>query len=220
MLRNKRTRHEQLSTLNAGLAELCGLAGDAMQRATGALLDGDLALTDQVIADHDHVIAMKARTEEDAFVLLALRAPVAGELRVVVSSIQTAADVERMSALATQVANIVRDRHPCPAVPNEVRTHFAQMGQLAVRLGHRAQQVIISGDPRTTAHIRHDDDAMDTLHRQLMMVLMRRRWYLSATAAVDITLLGHLYERFGDHAVAIGRRVVFQPRPAGMWAPA
>ena len=51
---------------------------------------------------------------------------------------------------------------------------------------------------------------MDDLHRHLFTVLMDRDWEHGVAAAVDVTLLGRYYERFADHAVLIGRRVVFQ----------
>jgi phosphate transport system protein len=82
--------HEQLEALTAQLGEMCGLAGAAMERATQALLQADLLLAEQVITDHEQIAAMSAKAEESAFVLLALQAPVAGDLRAIVSSIQIA----------------------------------------------------------------------------------------------------------------------------------
>jgi phosphate transport system protein len=202
--------HERLDALRAQLGEMCGLAGVAMEHATHALLQADLALAEQVIAEHDRITAMGARAEESAFVLLALQAPVAGDLRAVISSLKNVADVERMSALALHVAKITRRRHPMHAVPDEVNGYFAEMGQLAVELGNSAQEVVLSGDPRRAAELRHEDDAMDELHRHLFTVLMDREWKHSVAAAVDVTLLGRFYERFADHAVEVGRRVIFQ----------
>ena len=68
--------HEQLDALTHQLAEMCRMAGIAMERATQALLQADLALAEQVIGDHENIIAASARAEETAFVLLALQAPV------------------------------------------------------------------------------------------------------------------------------------------------
>ncbi len=67
--------HEQLDALTSQLGEMCGLAGVAMERATQALLQADLALAEQVITDHEQIAAMSVRAEENAFVLLALQAP-------------------------------------------------------------------------------------------------------------------------------------------------
>ncbi|MGB3353473.1 MAG: phosphate signaling complex protein PhoU [Mycobacterium sp.] len=202
--------HEQLDALSSQLGEMCGLAGLAMERATQALLQADLALAEQVITDHEKIAAMSVRAEENAFVLLALQAPVAGDLRSVVSSIQIVADVDRMGALALHVAKIARRRHPQHALPEEVNGYFAEMGRLAVELGQSAQEVLISRDPEKAARIREEDDAMDDLHRHLFSVLMDREWKHGVAAAVDITLLGRFYERFADHAVEVARRVIFQ----------
>ena len=201
--------HEQLSALTNQLGEMCGLAGVAMERATQALLQADLVLAEQVITDHEQIAAMSARAEESAFVLLALQAPVAGDLRAIVSSIQIVADVDRMGALALHVAKICRRRHPQHALPEEVNGYFAEMGRVAVELGNAAQEVLLTRDPEKAARLREEDDAMDDLHRHLFTVLMDRDWKHGVAAAVDVTLLGRFYERFADHAVEVGRRVIF-----------
>ncbi len=202
--------HEQLDALTNQLAEMCRMAGIAMERATQALLQADLALAEQVIGDHENIIAASARAEETAFVLLALQAPVAGDLRAIVGSIQIVADVERMGALALHVAKIARRRHPRHALPEEVNGYFAEMGRIAVDLGNSAREVLISRDPDQARLIREEDDAMDDLHRHLFSVMMDREWKHGVAAAVDVTLLGRFYERFADHAVEISRRVIFQ----------
>ena len=201
--------HEQLTALTDQLGEMCGLAGGAMERATQALLQADLALAEQVITDHEQIASMSTRAEEAAFVLLALQAPVAGDLRAIVSSIQIVADVDRMGALALHVAKIARRRHPQHALPEEVNGYFAEMGRVAVELGNSAQEVLVTRDPEKAARIREEDDAMDDLHRHLFTVLMDRDWRHGVAAAVDVTLLGRFYERFADHAVEVARRVIF-----------
>jgi phosphate transport system protein len=202
--------HEQLDQLTEQVSDMCGLAGVAMERATQALLQADLVLAEQVITDHEQIAAMGARAEESAFVLLALQAPVAGDLRAVVTAIQIAADVDRMGALALHVAKIARRRHPQHALPEEVNGYFAEMGRVAVELGKSAQDALLNRDPDKAAHINEEDDAMDDLHRHLFTVLMDRDWKHGVTAAVDVTLLSRFYERFADHAVEIARRVIFQ----------
>src|SRR5882757_6006122 len=201
--------HEQLDALTDQLGDMCGLAGAAMERATQALLQADLVLAEQVMTDHEQIAAMSAKAEESAFVLLALQAPVAGDLRAIVSSIQIVADVDRMGALALHVAKIARRRHPQHALPEEVNGYFAEMGRVAVDLGASAQEVLVTRDPDKAARIRDDDDAMDDLHRHLFSVLMDKEWKHGVTAAVDVTLLSRFYERFADHAVEVARRVIF-----------
>jgi phosphate transport system protein len=201
----------ELARLTEHLGEMCGLAGVAMEQATQALLQADLVLAEQVLSDHDKIAAMSTSAEENAFVLLApLRAPVASDLRAIVSALQMVVDIDRMGALALHVAEITRWRHPQHALPEEVNGYFAEMGSIAVKLGNNAQEVLLTRDPRKAARIRREDDAMDDLHRHLFTMLMDREWKHGIATAVDVTLLGRYYERFADHAVQLAHRVIFQ----------
>jgi phosphate transport system protein len=201
---------EQLASLATQLGQMCGLAAQAMEHATTALLQADLALAEQVITDHRQIVVMSARAEENAFLLLALQAPVAGDLRTIVTTFQIVTDVDRMGALALHVAKIARRRHPQHALPQEVRGYCAEMGRVAVELATSAQEVLLSRDPRKAACLREADDAMDTLHRRLFAAVSDHAWTHDVTAAVDATLLGRFYERFADHAVEVARGVIFQ----------
>lgn len=202
--------HEQLSELRKRLSQMCRLSGDTMARATGALLHADLAAAEQVISDYHKIAAMGTRAEESAITLLALQQPVAGELRSIISWIQVIADVDRMAALAVHVAKIVQRRYPKHVLPAEVEGYFAEMGRFAVELANSAQEVLLTGDPGKAARIREQDDGMDELHGQLFTELMDHEWHHGVPTAIDVALLGRFYERFADHAVDVGRRVVFQ----------
>jgi phosphate transport system protein len=204
------TFHEQLSALCSQLSDMCGLAADAMEHATHALLEADLSVAEQVIADHEHIQDMSKRAEGAALKLLALQQPVAGDLRTIVGAIHVGADIERMGALAVHVARIARLRHPECAVPDEVRDCFAEMGTRSVELARTAHEVMVSGDPDKAARLRDADDAVDAEHRHLFTMLIDHVWQDGVLSAVDVALLGRFYERFADHAVEIGRRVVFE----------
>ncbi|WP_127784171.1 phosphate signaling complex protein PhoU [Rhodococcus sp. X156] len=210
---------EQLSDLAGELAAMCGLAELAMQRATQALLEADLPLAEQVISDDDHIDELALACEEKAFALLALQAPVAGDLRTVVAAIHIVADIDRMGELALHVAKIARRRHPKRVLPDEVRGYFTEMGHVAVSLAASAREVLLTRDPDRAALLEDEDDAMDDLHKHLFSVIMDDAWPHGVAAAVDVTLLGRFYERFADHAVEVARQVIFlvtgkHPEPA------
>lgn len=202
--------HEQLDSLTETLSQMCGLAGVAMERATQALLQANLTIAETVIGDHERLVRMQTGAEEAAFVLLALQAPVATDLRTIVGSMQNVADAERMGGLALHVAKIARRRHPASTLPEQVNGYFTEMGRIAVDLGNSAKEVVLSRDPEQAAQISRDDVEMDQLHQQLFALLKDKEWAHGVAAAVDVALLGRFYERFADHAVEIGRRVVFQ----------
>ncbi len=200
---------EQLDDLAGALAGMCTQVAEAMEKATRALLEVDLQLAEEVISDDVRIDELRAAAEEKAFALLALQAPVATDLRIVVSAIHGAGDIERMGDLALHVAQAARRRHPHPVLPAEVAPYFAEMGRVGVRLALKAGDVIRTRDLARAAELESDDDAMDDLHRHMFTVLMDRNWSHGVGPAVDITLLARFYERYADHAVSVARRMLF-----------
>jgi phosphate transport system protein len=200
---------EQLSTLADALADMCLQVATAMERATRSLLEADLQLAEQVIAEDVRIDDLRTDAEEKAFGLLALQSPVATDLRVVIAAIHGAGDIERMGDLALHVAQAARRRHPQPVLPSEVAPYFAEMGRIAAALARKAADVIRTRDVAEAITLESDDDAMDDLHRHIFSVLMARNWTHGVGPAVDIALLGRFYERYADHAVTVARRVVY-----------
>jgi phosphate transport system protein len=200
---------EQLDELADGLADMCAQVADAMEKATRSLLEVDLQLAEQVITEDIRVDELRAAAEEKAFALLALQAPVATDLRIVVAAIHGAGDIERMGDLALHVAQAARRRHPQAVLPEEVRGYFAEMGRVGVALALKAGDVIRTRDLERAAELESDDDAVDDLHRHMFTVLMSPTWSHGVAPAVDITLLARFYERYADHAVAVARRIVY-----------
>jgi phosphate transport system protein len=180
--------------------------------ATGhsALLDADIVLAEIVISDSDDLAIQAAEAESEAFTLLALQAPVAADLRAVLSSLQNVADIDRMRALAVHVAKTASRRDPAHAIPDDLNDYFVEMGRIAVDIGHNAKDVVLSRDPYKAAKLADEDDAMDEIHRRLFTILLDPQWPHPVATAVDVTLLSRYYERFADHAVTVGRRVIFQ----------
>ncbi|MHA6779955.1 phosphate signaling complex protein PhoU [Pseudonocardia saturnea] len=200
---------EQLDGLADELADMCDQVAEAMAKATRALLESDLQLAEEVITSDIRIDELRAAAEEKAFALLALQAPVATDLRTVVSAIHGAGDIERMGDLALHVAQAARRRHPQPVLPDEIGGYFAEMGRVGVELAHKAGEVIRTRDLGRAEELERDDDAMDDLHRHMFTVLMDPSWTHGVGPAVDVTLLARFYERYADHAVAVARRIVY-----------
>ena len=160
----------QLDELAEGLATMCSQVADALAKATRALLERDLQLAEEVISEDIRIDDLRDAAEAKAFALLALQAPVATDLRIVVSAIHGAGDIERMGDLALHVAQAARRRHPNPVLPQEVAPYFAEMGRVGVALAHKAGDVIRSRDLAAAAELESDDDAMDDLHRHMFTV--------------------------------------------------
>ncbi|WP_433408605.1 phosphate signaling complex protein PhoU [Saccharomonospora azurea] len=201
--------HVELENLATRLAEMSVQVADAMERATKALLESDLKLAEQVISDDRLVDDARADCEEQAYALLALQAPVATDLRIVLAAIHAAESLERMGDLALHVAKAARRRHPDPVLPANVQPYFADMGTIAVRLARKVEQIIKTRDVEAARSLEDDDDHVDDIHRHLFSVIMDKNWEHGVSTAVDVTLLGRFYERYADHAVSVARRMVF-----------
>ncbi|MFN8085180.1 MAG: phosphate signaling complex protein PhoU [Dermatophilaceae bacterium] len=201
--------HDDLDQLSNQLVGLAELAGSALAVATRALIDGDAELAASVIAGDSRLDALRAELEAHAVDLLARQAPVASDLRAVVTALRMASDLERMGDLARHVAKVARRRHPRKAVPPELVPTMTAMGQVAAQMVAKTAAVIATKDLAQAAELDHDDDAMDALHRQLYAALLAPSAQYPTDVAVDLALIGRYYERYGDHAVSVARRVVY-----------
>jgi phosphate transport system protein len=180
-----------------------------MLRATKALLEADLSLAEEVIAEDDLIDGLHHDLDARILNLMARQQPVAGDLRRLVTSIRMSADLERMGDLAHHVAKLARMRYPACAVPPELVLTIQEMGNVAERIITKTTGLINSNDTLTAMQFEKDDDEMDKLHRKLFEILLDDNWAHGIETAIDMTLLGRYYERCADHAVSVARRVYF-----------
>ncbi|HEY2946948.1 MAG TPA: phosphate signaling complex protein PhoU [Micromonosporaceae bacterium] len=199
----------ELAEIRGTLVTMAEAVALAMRRATSALLNPDRALADDVVAADAEIDALYRIVEDRVFIVLARQTPVASDLRLVLTSLHVAADLERMGDLADHVARTARRRFPSCAVPAPVAAVVKEMGEVADRMASKIGPAIATQDAVTAAQLEQDDDAMDELHRSLFQVIFSEEWTDGAEAAVDTALLGRYYERYADHAVNVGRHVVF-----------
>jgi phosphate transport system protein len=82
------------------------------------------------------------------------------------------------------------------------------MGEAAQMIVAATSRVISTRDTDLAKDISSYDDKLDNLHRMLFTTVLSPDWKYGVEAAIDITLLSRFYERFGDHAVTVARRVV------------
>ena len=201
--------HDDLDSINQTLVEMSTLVGGAMGRATTALLQANLELAEEVIADDDRVDAIQHELDNKTLDVMARQQPVASDLRNLVTSLRMSADFERMGDFAHHVARIARMRYPNTAVPAELTSTIQSMGDVAVALINKVTGLLQSRDINVALEVERDDDEMDKLHRKLFEVLLDDAWPHGIETAIDMTLLGRYYERCADHAVSVSRRVYF-----------
>lgn len=197
-----------LEDVNGDLVRMTDLVGQAISDATSALLNGDLALAQKVIGGDDPLNQLNAEVEDKCFQITSTQAPVARKLRTVMGGVRMATSLERMGDLAVHIAKQVRLRYPNPAIPAELNETFAEMGKAAEKIVKQTGKVIATNDAGLAESIAEYDDVLDRLHRELFMTVLSDKWEYGVEAAIDVTLLSRYYERFGDHAVTVARRLV------------
>ena len=209
--------HADLENVTGTLVRMADGVTVAMQRATGALLAADATLAQQVLTGDADIDALYHQAEHQVGELLARQAPVAGDLRLIIAALHTAGDLERMGDLAVHVAKIAARRAPDVAVAPEIRDLITNMANCAAGIGTKVSTVLRTADAETAAQLVADDDAVDTLHRQLFTVLLDPSWPHGVGPAIDAAQLGRWYERYADHAVNASRRVIYfvtgEPHP-------
>ncbi len=200
--------HEQLDEISDILAEMAVAAGAAMNQATQALLNEDLATAEAVISGDDHIDELTSEVERRCYDAAALQQPVATDLRLVIGSLRISSSLERMGDLAVHVAKQARLRYPNSSVPKELRATFAELGALEDVIAAKTAAVISTKDVSLGPDIERYDEDVDRLHRELFTTVLSPSWNHGVEAAIDCTLLSRYYERYADHAVSIARRVM------------
>lgn len=201
--------HQELDDVLQRMLFMAELVSTAVERSSDALLNANLAEAEAVISDDAKLDQLHEELEFKCLNLLARQAPVAGELRTIVSAIRVVFELARMGDLAAHVAKIARLRYPESAVPTALRDNFTRMSEIAQDMINVAKSTLAERDAATAMLLAKDDSEMDDLRRNQFRILLGDDWSEGVEKAVDTALLGRYYERLADHAVAVGRRVVY-----------
>ena len=189
------------------LLDMAELVSTALADATRALLEGDLALAERVITADPHIDDRHLELDAKAVELLARQAP---DLRLLVASLRMSSSLERMGDLAAHIALIARRTHPDAAVPEQFREKIARMSEVGLESLKGASEVIANRDLALAAEVEKGDDELDELMLEISReISAAEAGTFTAGQVIDMTLLIRFYERMGDHAVSLVRRVGF-----------
>ncbi|MFJ9782917.1 phosphate signaling complex protein PhoU [Amycolatopsis sp. NPDC101161] len=201
--------HDELAELGNQLTNMCRLAAESMRRANTALLTADLALAEQVLGSDSDLDDARAECEIHAQSLLALQAPVAGDLRTTLAAVYCAEKIERMGDLAAHIADTARFGHPDRVVPAELEATFAELGDVAAGMADRLAERITGDATGAYAELHETDNTIDSLHAGVLRLITGDRWEHGVQSATSLALLARFYERFADQAVSVAKRLEF-----------
>jgi phosphate transport system protein len=181
-----------------------------MDRTLEALEHQDIELAAIVVADDDRIDGRYLEVHQGILSLLALQAPVAGDLRVVAALLHVIRSAERMGDQCVNIAKLLPIvGHEAP-VDDEIRAKIARMGVLARSEVAQAKQAFLLRDVDLAQDLVRQDEAVNKLNRECFQRAVETGGDVDAREwAMTMMLVARALERIGDNAVDVGEQVAF-----------
>lgn len=197
-----------IAGMRRAVLEMGELAERQFRRAVDALIRADAGLIAQVLADERVLNALHVQVDELCNRIIALRQPIAVDLREVVGVIHTINDLERIGDEAKKIA--LKGRLIDPTVLSDVHVRVAGMAEQAAEMLHRAIDAFLRHDARVAVALGACDDAVDDLRDELVDALVARMTAepQHVAQALDLILVVQSIERVADHAECVAEYVV------------
>lgn len=217
---------DDLDRLRALISEMGGLAEHAIRESMRCLVQHDLDGAAKVVEDDKKLDALEIETERRAVQLIALRAPMAADLRDVVAAMKISSVVERIGDYAKNISKRVpllidRDIEPVSLMP--------EMAKIATQMVHDVLNAFVERDAETAIRVIERDKAVDdfynSIFRTLLTYMMENPNNIGQSA--HLLFIAKNVERVGDHATniaemvyyaATGEHVTDRPRGADSFA--
>lgn len=200
---------QSLRDVQDRLGDIAELVLAAIEGATTAFRESDVALAEQVLEDSDRVEDMAAELDRESIDILALQQPVAKDLRLVVGALRMSSSLERMSDLAQHIAQLARYRYPESAIPKGLKKIFVRMGELDRQMAQTVVELLRTQDITMVSRVRDLDDDLDELHARVFEKVLSDKVADNPMNVVDATLASRYHERFGDHAVSVAKQMLY-----------
>jgi phosphate transport system protein len=200
----------QLKELELNALGGLDLIVEQLDRVLEALQHQDVELAQMVIADDDRVDGRYLEVHQGILSLLALQAPVAGDLRLVAALLHTIKHIERMGDQCVNIAKLIPLSGNEPPVHREMLDALAKMGAFARSEVVQSKAAFAARDIELAEDLVRQDREINRLNREIFNMAIeigddpdRREW------AMHMTLVARAIERIGDNAVDIGEQVAF-----------
>ena len=200
---------EDIGQLRGLISQMGGLAEEAIANAMRALQYNDLALAQQVRANDKRIDEIEAEVERLVVRVIALRAPMADDLREVVAALKIAAVVERIGDYAKNIAKRVASIEPHSGI--EPLSVLPAMAQMASDMVHDVLDAFAARDAEAAVRVVERDNALDdfysSLFRALVTFMMENPKTIGQVA--HLLFVAKNLERIGDHATNVAEMVYF-----------
>jgi len=204
-----RQYEDELEQLTDRLLVMGGFAEERLRAAVSAIVARDVRLAQEVVAGDEPLNLLHKEIDDRCFKLLALRQPMAVDLRRILAAVKINTDLERVGDLAVNIAEagLRYLLHP----PVKELVDLPKMAEIAQDMLRRALDAFVRRDVELAQAVCEQDDELDALKdrvfRDLLMLMVRNNDVVEAS--LDLILVSRHLERTGDHATNIAEDVIF-----------
>jgi phosphate transport system protein len=203
----RREFDQSLEAIEAKVIELFAMIAEDLPHTAQSLQDGGHDDTAQVLAEREQLIdALYLEVEHLASREILLQAPVASDLRYLLSVLRITPELERSHDLVIQAASHAGFAARAGLTPRSL-TLATEMARLATSMWQQAADSWYNRDRTAAAALAEPARQMEALHASLAAELATGQ--MSAPVTMEMTLLARCYQRLGAHAVNIARRVAY-----------
>ena len=201
----------ELETIRTRVLQMGGLVEQQILSAIDALMSGDIAKFDKVIAEDALVNSMEVAIDDDCQHIIARRQPAASDLRIIITVIKTITDLERIGDEAQKIARMGKTIYQAERYQMPRCREIRKMAEVALAMLRRALDAFARLDATAALELaeedmRLDDDFAAEL-RQLITFMMEDPRTISMS--IDTLFISKAIERIGDHAKNISEYVVY-----------
>lgn len=199
----------ELERIHHDILRMGALVEEAIHDADRALMTQNLDLARQVVEADDAIDELERHIEAQCISLLALKRPLAGDLRTVTTAMKVITDLERMGDHATEIATITLKLGATPLVKPLI--DIPRMSALALQMVHESLDALVRRDVALATKVCRDDDPVDELYGfvydQLLGFIYKGGDKVRAGQALNLLFVARFLERIADHATNIAERV-------------
>jgi phosphate transport system protein len=200
---------EDLDRLRALISEMGGLAEHAIRESMRCLVQRDIDGAARIVEDDKKLDALETETEKRVVQLLALRAPMAGDLRDVVAALKISSVVERIGDYAKNIAK----RVPLIADMGNIEplSLMPEMAKIATEMVHDVLNAFVQRDAEAAVRVIERDKAVDDFYNSIFRTLLTYMMENSnnISHSTHLLFIAKNVERVGDHATNIAEMVYY-----------
>ena len=202
--------NEELSQLDNLLAEMGGLCEAQLSKAMKAMVKRDVDLASAVIEGDRRIDDLEKQVDSLAINLIALRQPMAADLRMIIASLKVANNLERVGDYAKNIGKRTIALSKSPVISNTANS-IQRMSTMVEGMIKNALDALINRDSQRAKDVRISDQEVDQMHSSLFKELLT----FMAEDPESISTCTHLLfiaknlERVGDHMTSVAEQIVF-----------